>query len=270
MKYLIKDLSRMTGVKGFTIRKWQERYKIFKPQLAPNGYWYYSNEDYEVLVRIVRFLEEGEKISHIVALGRENLLKFKNEDGYSEEEKQFIRWLENDQFSEIENYLNEQEKQKNFSSFIRQSLEKQVALVGRAWQDGMISVADEHSFSRWVTTYIRNKCKKYETELKDKKPIWLVAVLPGDTHEIGALMHYAILLGKKVPARFVGTLPLDHIIRELNKGQYRTISISMTMAPQLTKLEKIKNTILNKTSVKKVIFGGRGYRLAKYGICKEK
>ncbi len=270
MKYLIKDLSKMTGIKGFTIRKWQERYKIFKPQLAPNGYWYYTNEDYEVLAKIVRFIEEGEKISHIVALGRENLLKFKNEDSYSEEEKQFIHWIENNQFLEIENYFDEQAKQMSFSSFIRHSLEKKVNLVGRAWQDGMLSVADEHSFSRWVTAYVRNQCKKYETELKTKKPVWLVSVMPGDEHEIGALLHYAILVGKKVPVRFVGTLPIDHLIRELNKGQYRTVSISMTMAPQLKKLEKIKNTIMKRTSVKKVIFGGRGYRLAKYGICKEK
>ncbi|MCX8000185.1 MAG: MerR family transcriptional regulator, partial [Leptospiraceae bacterium] len=142
MKYLIKDLSKMTGIKGFTIRKWQERYKIFRPQLAPNGYWYYTNEDYEVLAKIVRFLEEGEKISHIVALGRENLLKFKNEDAYTDEEKQFLRWIEEDNFSEIENLFESQANNTNFPNFIRHFVERKVSLVGRAWQDGLISIAD--------------------------------------------------------------------------------------------------------------------------------
>jgi len=269
MGYLIKDLSKLTGVKGFTIRKWQERYRIFQPQLAPNGYWYYTPDDFTILSRIVKRIEQGEKISSIVALGREKLLSLKDDSGYTEEEKKLIRLIQENQFTEIGNLLEKYfSESTRFSNFIYNHIERIAILVGRAWKDGLISVADEYSFSRWMIGYLRQKCNQFE--ISGNKPIWLVAVFPGDTHELGALMHYAILLSKKIPARFVGNLPVEHLIKELNRGQYRALSVSLTLAPSMGKIEKFKNTILSKTRVKKVFFGGRGYKLAKYGIAREK
>lgn len=268
MSYLIKDLSKMTGVKGFTIRKWQERYGIFQPSLAPNGYWYYSADDYAVLSRIVKLIESGEKISSIVALGRDKLLSSRDDSSYSGEEKMVIRLIQENQFAEIGNMLDNFHRKSNFTSFIRNHVERFVILSGRAWQDGLIGVGDEHAFSRWMTGYLREKCTIYENA--SVQPVWLVAVFPGDTHELGALMHYAILIAKKVPVRFVGNLPVEHLIKELKKGNYRTISISMALAPPLSKIMKFKKSLLAKTTVKKVFFGGRGFKLAKYGICRER
>jgi len=42
------------------------------------------------------------------------------------------------------------------------------------------------------------------------------------------------------------------------------------LAQPLTKVEKLKTALLKKTKVKRIYFGGRGYKLAKYGICRER
>lgn len=267
MRYLIKDLSKMTGVKGFTIRKWQERYSIFQPQMANNGYWYYSNEDYTVLSKIVKLLESGERISNIAALGRENILKLKNDQGYTDHERELLKWVMDGNFSAIEAEFEAHCKAMSFKDFIRKHAEHLAVLVGRAWQDGLISVAEENSCTKWLFGYIRNKATQFEL---DRKPIWLVTVFPGDPHELGALMHYAVLRSQKIPAKFVGSIPMEHLLKELIKTEYKIVSLSMALAQPLTKIEKVKAQLMKKTKVRRVYFGGRGYKLAKYGICREK
>lgn len=267
MRYLIKDLSKMTGVKGFTIRKWQERYSIFQPMMANNGYWYYSNEDYTVLSKIVKLLESGERISNIAALGRENILKLRNDQGYTEIERQLLQWVMEGNFHEVEKYLEEKHNSMGFKEFIRHYVEHLVILMGRAWQDGLITVGEENSLTKWLGGYIHSKASKFEIT---KKPVWLVSVFPGDPHEIGALMHYAILRSKKVPVKYIGSIPTEHLVKELIKTDYKIVSISMALAQPLTKVEKLKSVLLKKTKVKRIYFGGRGYKLAKYGICRER
>ncbi|HNI98160.1 MAG TPA: hypothetical protein PL169_18975, partial [Leptospiraceae bacterium] len=97
----------------------------------------------------------------------------------------------------------------------------------------------------------------------------LVAVFPGDRHEIGALMYYALLRYKKIAAKFVGILPIEHVIRELNRSnQYKAVSFSMTLAQTPAKIDKLRGRIQSRTNIKKVMIGGRGYSLTKHGALK--
>lgn len=266
MQYLIKDLSRMTGIKGFTIRKWQERYKFFQPTLASNGYWYYSNDDYVVLSRIVRLLSEGMRISKIASIGRDKILQLRNDRDYSEDERTFVNWMSAQNFTALKSYLDERRSREKFTVFINLTVKNLVVLCGRAWEDGLLTTADEHSFSRWIFGYLRGVVSWMENSAK---PVWLVAVFPGDRHEIGALMYYALLRYKKIAAKFVGILPIEHVIRELNRSnQYKAVSFSMTLAQTPVKIEKLKGRIQSRTSIKKVMIGGRGYSLTKHGALK--
>ncbi|MDX1957270.1 MAG: MerR family transcriptional regulator [Leptospiraceae bacterium] len=267
MKYLIKDLSKMTGVKGFTIRKWQERYSIFNPQMASNGYWYYTQDDYVILGKIVKMIESGERISNIAAIGRDNLLKLKNDKQYSANERELLKYLSEGNLVAIEKYLESEFSKTSFRKFIRDTIETIIILAGRGWQDGLISVADESSFTRWMFGYLRNKCAIFESS---EKPVWLVAVFPGDPHELGALMHYAMISSFGIRAKFVGSIPTEHLLRELHKSDYKAVSISMTLAQQMNKIDKLKANIEKKSKVRKISFGGRGFKLSKYGICRDK
>ena len=75
MSYLIKDLSRLSKLSPARIRKWQERYTIFEPVRGENGYWYYTEQDKDVLLGMKTRLERGEKLKDIIALGRDGLLE---------------------------------------------------------------------------------------------------------------------------------------------------------------------------------------------------
>ncbi|MBU42773.1 MAG: hypothetical protein CMN76_06110 [Spirochaetaceae bacterium] len=259
MKYLIKDLSKLTGFDGARIRKWQERYRILRPERGANGYWYYGNEDYIVLTNMKRLLDKGEKLQSVVSLGREYLLGMMGADDFSESEMSLIKRISNNDFASIEKDFDEEYQRMNFGSFVRGPIRQAVVLTGSAWEAGLLSVAEEHAFSRWLFTYIYGKTRELGIP---RDPVWLVCVFPGDPHELGALMHYALLISKKIPAKYAGTLSMDHIVDELKRNGYRNLSLSMVMPQSLEKIETVRKRILEKSGVNKVLIGGRGYRAA--------
>ncbi len=257
MKYLIKDLSKLTGFDGARIRKWQERYRILRPERGANGYWYYGNEDYIVLQNMKRLLEKGEKLQSVVSLGREYLLGMMGAEDFAESEMSLIQRIASNDFSSIEREFDELYHGMPFSSFVRGPILRAVVLTGSAWEAGLLSVAEEHAFSRWLFTYIYSKTSELGIPAE---PVWLVCVFPGDPHELGALIHYALLISKKVPAKYAGTLSIEHIIDELKRNSYRNLSLSMVMPQSPEKIESIRTRILEKSGVQKVLIGGRGYR----------
>ena len=257
MKYLIKDLSRLTGFDGARIRKWQERYSMLRPERGTNGYWYYGNEDYIVLQNMKRLLEKGEKLQSVVSLGREYLLGMMGAEDFTETEMSLIKRIGSNDFTSIEKDFDEQYAAMNFASFVRGPILRAVVLTGSAWEAGLLSVAEEHAFSRWLFTYIYGKTSELGIPAE---PVWLLCVFPGDPHELGALMHYALLISRKVPAKYAGTLSMEHIIDELKRNSYRNLSLSMVMPQTPEKIETIRSRILEKSGVQKVLIGGRGYR----------
>ena len=55
----IKDVAERTGLAAGTIRMWEQRYGFPEPERTPSGYRVYSDDDVELLRRVVAFRERG-------------------------------------------------------------------------------------------------------------------------------------------------------------------------------------------------------------------
>jgi DICT domain-containing protein len=55
----IKDVAERTGLAAQTIRMWEQRYGYPEPSRTPSGYRVYSDEDVEMLRRVVAFRRRG-------------------------------------------------------------------------------------------------------------------------------------------------------------------------------------------------------------------
>lgn len=259
MKYLIKDLACVSNLHPDRIRKWQERYHLLKPELGSNGYYYYSNEDLKILLYVKNELSKGKKISQIIAKPRQELLKeITQSNEFSTEELSIIEAISNFNYKPIERKLYQVLKKKGFYSWLRE-IHKLIILTGKTWEKNLITISDEHSFSNWLkanllTYIVRN--------LPKKKPVWLVSTFPGDPHELGALLHYIKLLKFKVPARYVGNLPKEELLKEIKIGSYRVVSISIVLPQKWKVIQNLKHQI-EKLDHTKVLFGGYGYKQIK-------
>ncbi len=66
--YPIRELSSLTGVNPVTLRAWERRYGIIKPERTPKGHRYYTDEHVQLVLQILYWLEQGYPIREVKLL----------------------------------------------------------------------------------------------------------------------------------------------------------------------------------------------------------
>ncbi len=252
MDYLIKDLSRMTGIPAHAIRKWQERYHILRPYRTPNGYWHYSNEDFFVLKSIQQRLSQAQRLKTVMQLGREVLLR-DQVSSFPPEHLHFLNLVRARNYDAIERLFEEQ-RRKSFSSWISRVIRPAVILVGKGWEQNLISVPEEHGFSHWLHAYIMRKTQAFGGV--EKEACWLVVTFPGDPHDLSSLLYYACLRSHQINAWYTGMLPENELLHEVESGRFKGVSISVVMKQPEEKIRSLREAIQKRNKQIKIRFGG--------------
>lgn len=55
----ITELSEKTGVNSVTLRAWERRYGLLKPQRTPKGHRFYTQADVDKVIKILNLIEQG-------------------------------------------------------------------------------------------------------------------------------------------------------------------------------------------------------------------
>lgn len=63
--YPIREVSRLTGVNSVTLRAWERRYGLIRPQRTPKGHRLYARDDIERVERILQWLNRGVPVSQV-------------------------------------------------------------------------------------------------------------------------------------------------------------------------------------------------------------
>ncbi|MEA3252901.1 MAG: MerR family transcriptional regulator [Pseudomonadota bacterium] len=63
--YPIREVSRLTGVNAVTLRAWERRYGLIRPQRTPKGHRLYAREDIQRVERILHWLDRGVPVSQV-------------------------------------------------------------------------------------------------------------------------------------------------------------------------------------------------------------
>lgn len=71
--FSIKQLENFSGVKAHTIRMWEQRYRVFKPDRNQGNIRRYSLEDVELLLDLALLIKNGTRISKLVKIDKETL-----------------------------------------------------------------------------------------------------------------------------------------------------------------------------------------------------
>ena len=74
MLFTMKDAENLSGIKSFTIRIWEKRYSILKPQRSLANIRYYDTEEIKTILNIALLNKSGHKISTIAKMP-ENVIK---------------------------------------------------------------------------------------------------------------------------------------------------------------------------------------------------
>ena len=68
MAYSIGEFARLSGITATTLRAWQRRYGLLKPQRTEGGHRQYSDEDVQQALKILDWVKKGVPVSQVKPL----------------------------------------------------------------------------------------------------------------------------------------------------------------------------------------------------------
>jgi len=212
--FSIKELAQLTRIKPHTLRVWEQRYGILKPQRNDSNVRQYSHEELKYLLNLAILYNNGQKISHIAKLDqveiRQEVIKItaKNLQYPSHVQSLIIAMLEldEDRFNkQITNNILSIGMEETITMIVYPFLQH----IGVLWQTNSINPAQEH----FITNLIRQKLIVAIDGIGNERLIQnhkrIILYLPeGELHEISLLFacymiklmgHKSIYLGQSMP-----------------------------------------------------------------------
>jgi methanogenic corrinoid protein MtbC1 len=183
----IAALTKRTGVPADTIRKWEQRYGVLKPQRTPGGQRRYSDADVARIEWLKARLEEGYRISEAAALLGGNVLAVETPD---ELRAALLDATARCDAAGVEQLVAQALALRSLEESLFDVLAPTLVAIGDAWEAGELSVAQEHMTS----SVVRGALQRLLADVRGSiRGLAVLACAPGERHEIGLLMLAALL-----------------------------------------------------------------------------
>jgi DNA-binding transcriptional MerR regulator/methylmalonyl-CoA mutase cobalamin-binding subunit len=258
--YPIGTVSELTGVNAITLRAWERRYSLFEPVRKASGHRLYTQQHIDLINRIVGLLARGMRIGQVKAhLDAEQA---RAEDGTGTPRALWRRYLERMvtgvvQFDEaaLEETYGEALAVYPVKTVTEELLTPLLMELGRRWEDGEGTVAEEHFFG----CYLRSKlgARFHHRVRAQDGPKLLLACLPGDRHETGLLLFALAASDAGCHTIVLGAdMPLNELPAAARKTRCAAIVLSGLVAPDTAILKKDLAEAIDQSGVP-VFIGGR-------------
>jgi methanogenic corrinoid protein MtbC1 len=231
----ITALARRTGIPPDTLRKWEQRYGVLRPQRTAGGQRRYSDLDLARVEWLRARLDEGYRIGDAAALlgGVEvDTAKTPGE----------LRRTLYDAVREADVETIHVALDQTFTLFpLEQALSRIVApvleRVGDGWESRELSVAQEHL----VSTAVRARLDALLADARgDVRGVAVLACVPGERHELGLLMLGTLMRGDGWQVAYLGAdAPLRDALQLAAQLDASLLCLSATMRVHLRKLRSV-------------------------------
>jgi len=213
-EFTIKDLENFSGIKAHTIRIWEKRYSLFKPNRTDSNIRLYDIDDLQKLLNVYLLYNDGLKISKIAKLSdselamkvREYVFESNLENQASNSFKLAMLNFDESLFNKTYNNLL---SQTSFRDVFKNIFIPLLNEIGVLWQVNSITPAHEHFISNLIKQKIHVNIEKLQLSQPNKQTKMFVLYLPiNEIHDLGLLYlhfelllhgHQSIYLGQSVP-----------------------------------------------------------------------
>lgn len=267
--FLIKHLSEITGLSPHVIRKWDQRYDLLTPQRAENGYRQFDLQDLQLLLFIKQQQTAGTAIGQLASQGREALIATMNSgpidvteipELYKNDATILIQAARQHDQQNVDQTIHRLIKKYGFWQALTQIFFPVLRSIGQLWHQGRISPKGERSVSQTIRCLLADD---HHLQNGNGKPQAVVACMPQDYHEIGAMAAVGLLRQKGWKATYLGADSSIDIVRlacKRNQGRLVLLSCVVEPDPEAMKylIDEIVHQLLPITSV---AIGGKGASL---------
>ena len=154
-KYLIKDFEALSGIKAHTIRIWEQRYGILKPERTSTNIRRYNDDELKLLLNISTLNRNGYKISKVAQMKRSEIeekvrdITATNFDFPNQITALTAAMVDMNEM-EFERVLNVNIVQLGFESTVENIVFPFLQQIGVMWQTGSVNAAQEHFISNLI------------------------------------------------------------------------------------------------------------------------
>lgn len=213
IKYSIKDLEKLTGIKAHTIRIWEKRYQLIAPERTTTNIRFYSDSDLKKLLNVSTLNRNGLKISSIVNMDNEEInqrimdISDTSYDFENQIEQLIISMIDMDEVR-FDRVLSSSVIKMGFDDTVIKILYPFFEKIGILWQIGTISPAQEHFVSALVRQKLIIAIDGQSGSSKSDSKVFLMFLPSNEWHELGLLFYSykvkkagykVIYLGQSVP-----------------------------------------------------------------------
>jgi len=208
----------MSGIKAHTLRIWELRYKILKPERTTTNIRYYNNTDLRRILNISILNKNGHKISSIADLNDAALVLEveKYLSNYLKEsnkiESLYLALIDLNE-EKVENIINNSILNLGFENTIEKIVFPFLKHLGNMWQVGAISPAQEHYISNLIRQKLIVGIDKLALENNSHSKSYLFFLPNNELHEMGLLYLYYLAKSKGHKCVYLGqSVPLEDLI----------------------------------------------------------
>lgn len=234
--HTIAQVSDETGIAKEVLRKWESRYGFPVPIRDANGNRAYPSEQLQRLKQIKQLLNDGRRPSQVVPLA-ESLPPVASRSAGPHAETVLsvdtlhpvVQWLRSRDPAALRENLRREVGRRGLASFVTQDMREMNSCVGRAWEQGLIAIRDEHLYSEIVQTLVRELLAS--AVQPQGKPRILLATVTGEAHVLGLLMLEALMSLENAYCISLGPQsPLEEIARAAVDFQADIVALSFSVA----------------------------------------
>jgi methanogenic corrinoid protein MtbC1 len=235
--FSIGVVERDTGIGRDTLRVWERRYGFPRPVRNEKGERAYPETQLRRLQRIRRLLDRGLRPGKLLPLADDALDDLEaslKRDARPQPDKAISDMLDairSADAANIETLLQQQYQRLGMKKFISTTVAPLLNVVGDLWASGELQVFQEHFLSEQLNRFLNSEIAVMQKTAK--KPLVLLATLPGEEHTLGLLIVAAMLSAHGIAIiNLGGEVPMDQIVRATQQFNADVVGLTFSGAYQ--------------------------------------
>ncbi len=254
----IGELSRRTGVAPDTLRAWERRYGLLRPQRSEGGFRLYQREDEQHVRAMKALIDSGvstAESARLAASGVPEVAKAPAADGASVEPRASRLREALERFDEAAAHaiLDAALTRLTVNGVVDQLVLPAIREIGRGWENGEVSIAQEH----FATGLLRERMLALGRSWgAGVGPRALLACPPGELHDLGLVAFGVVLRDRGWRVTYLGPdTPIETIASTV--AELRPAAIVLA-ALDAERFEAAADRIAALAREMSVLIGGEG------------
>jgi DNA-binding transcriptional MerR regulator len=257
----IRTVANLTGVNPVTLRAWERRYNLITPQRTPKGHRLYTEDDVELIKRVLDLLDQGISISQVKPLLEQapgqTAAAPAGESGevWRSYQQKMLSAIESFDEYALDSVYNDALSLYPVDVVSQHLTTPLLRTLGERWKEADAGIAEEHFFS----VYLRNKLgtRIHHINQRSSGPLLLLACLPGEFHELGLLFFAlsSVDFGYRVLVLGANT-PLKQLSGVLKRRPCKGVVLACSSRPSRGVLENELPELVSKAGIP-VFVGGK-------------